>query len=156
MNRFIICYTNREMPQVSKRALSKTQENRIFEILLKFITKLNNELLVSGFLNDFLTHTEKVMFAKRIAMALLISRGWNQTSISKYLKVSTSTISIIKSRLTLPGYSQIISQIENDHAWEQIWLEIQQALAEIAVGPTTTRTIVRKHYQAKKKKYEVM
>lgn len=150
------------MPQVSKRPINPELEKRLQEILWKSLVKFNKDTS-SGFIETVLTPTEKTMIAKRLAMALLLSRGWDHDAVSKYLKVSTSTITTIKNKLTTAknGYHQIIAQIENDEAWEQIWLDLQQGLEEIYAGRVGShwkneKSAVYKKFQTKRNKYKIL
>lgn len=151
------------MTQVSRRPVSQKLSERMFELLAKSITKLRDQKTVSVFLEDFFTPTEKIMMAKRIAMALLLSRGWQHDAISHYLKVSTSTVAILKNRLktTGQGYAHIIKEIESDQEWEQIWLDLQQGFEEILASRVgtdwkTSKPAVFHKYRKKRAKYRVL
>lgn len=64
------------MPQVSRRPISRELSERMNEILWGALAKLGRKPEVASFLEDILTRTERVMVAKRMAIALLLSRGW--------------------------------------------------------------------------------
>ena len=52
------------------------------QVLWNGLTKLDSKDFVAEFLNDILTSTERVMMTKRLAMAVLLLRGWDQEAIS--------------------------------------------------------------------------
>jgi uncharacterized protein YerC len=151
------------MTQLSKRPISKNLENRMYEILWSSITKLNRKENASDFLDDILTTTERLMIAKRLGTALLLSRGWDHDAISRYLKVSTSTIAILKGKLISSGkgYREAIAQIEKDQKWEQMKLDLSQALEEILASRVSanwkqSKLAVAKKYQEKRSKYKIL
>ncbi len=151
------------MSQVSRRPLSKELEDRMNEILWKSLAHLGETSEVANFLEDILTPTERTMIMKRLAIALLLSRGWDQESISHYLKVSTTTVQNLKkvSRLSKGGLALAISQIEKESEWEQIKLDLAQTLEEIWAGRVganwkQSKPGVRLRYASKRQKYKVL
>lgn len=151
------------MPQISKRPIKEDLLNRMLEIMEKSLVKLKDQKEMTVFLEDFLTPTEKIMLAKRLAMALLLSRGWDHQAICQYLKVSTSTVTTIKNKLKseTSGYHRVINQIESDKEWEQMWLDLGQAFEEILAGRVgahwkTEKAVVYHKYQSKRAKYSTL
>ena len=65
-------------------------EKEIF--LAKAFLKLKNEQDVANFLRDILTIKEIEEFSNRLEMARLLKQGMSYKSISKKLKVSTTTV----------------------------------------------------------------
>jgi len=84
------------MVQVSKNPLGKETSLEIQNALWWLLAKLNQDSDIKSFLNCLLTKTEKIMLAKRLAIAFLVSRGYNYRDISDVLKVSTATVCKIK------------------------------------------------------------
>lgn len=154
------------MPQVSRRPIDKNLEQRMYELLWGAIAKLDKKESVSEFLKDILTPTERVMIAKRLAMALLLARGWDQEAISRYLKVSTATVQTIKRVLATGalGYKKVILQIEKDENWGQMWLGLNQALEEILTErltlrgklQSTSKAGIFQRYREKREKYRLL
>lgn len=143
--------------------MAKDIEQRIYQILWQSLAKLNHPSDVSLFAQDILTPTEKVMIAKRLAIALLLSRGWDQEAISKVLKVSTDTIHRLKISLRTGGrgYQKVINQIEKDEAWEDIALDLKQALEEIWAGRVGThwaasKPVIYQKYRQKRAKRTIL
>lgn len=56
------------------------------------LTDINKEKEMKVFLGGLLTETEKVMLAKRIALATLLLRGWGWDDICKLLNVISATV----------------------------------------------------------------
>ena len=69
------------MSQVSKYPVRKDVYEEIFETLLETIAGLTTKKDVSAFFNEFLTPTERIMFAKRLAVGLLIAKGYDYKDI---------------------------------------------------------------------------
>ncbi|OGG19383.1 hypothetical protein A2721_02545 [Candidatus Gottesmanbacteria bacterium RIFCSPHIGHO2_01_FULL_47_48] len=130
------------------------------QVLWNGLTKLDSKDFVAEFLNDILTSTERVMMTKRLAMAVLLLRGWDQEAISSYLKVSTSTVRGVKKVLKHggDGYRKIVARIERDKEWEKIKLDLGQALEEIVAGrvganwKTSKSAVARKYRELREKK----
>lgn len=80
------------MTKVSKRILNETLEGRIFEVFVRTITDLKNPDEVKDFLEDILFPTEKIMLMKRLAIAILLTKGYTYDTIDQALKVSRNTI----------------------------------------------------------------
>ena len=84
------------MTQLSKNPLSRETNQEIQATLWWLLARLGNDSEIKIFLNGLLTKTEKVMLAKRLAIAFLLNRGYNYRAISDVLKVSTTTVGRIK------------------------------------------------------------
>ena len=67
-------------------------KNEKEKFLAKAFLKLKNEQEVANFLRDLLTIKEMEEFANRLEMARLLKQGMSYKSISKKLKVSTTTV----------------------------------------------------------------
>ncbi len=107
------------MTQVSRIPLSKDLENEMHSIFRKVILSLDQEQDVADFLDDILTPTEKIMLGKRLAIAILIEKGYDHRTIHSILHVSVTTVSSVhywlKNRGT--GYHKVISRILTDEKW---------------------------------------
>lgn len=151
------------MPQISRKPLSKELMNRINELLWEAFAKLRGKEDAATFIQDIFTTTEKVMIAKRLAIALLLARGWDQEAISSYLKVSTGTVQTIKRNLNSQsqGYRKVINQIEESGEWEQMKLDLAQAFEEILAGRVgvnwkRSKPAVAQKYRQKRAKYKLL
>lgn len=121
------------MAQVSKRKLSENIEKRITEIFCESIVSLKNTNQVSSFLDEFLSPTEKLVLSKRLAIAVLLSKGYDYCSIKEILKVTSSTISKVAYFIKYRGneWKKIANLIINDEKKSDFWKDLDLALAKI-------------------------
>ena len=111
------------MTKVSKRLLDKDLENRIFEVFTKSIVELKNSDDVKSFLNDLLSPVEKIMLVKRLAIAILLLKGYTYEMIDDALKVSHTTIMRISFWLKYGennGYRRVIDNFLKHQKREQL------------------------------------
>ena len=121
------------MTQVSKIPLRKEIENRIFEIFLESLAKVRFKEEVNKFIQDLLSPTEQLMLAKRLSIAFLLHKGYDQRSICRILKVSLSTVNRVSLKLQLAGegYNKIIKEIIRDEKIDEFWQKLDDSLSEI-------------------------
>lgn len=124
------------MPQISKYALSRSVEDEIFKSFGWLISRLDREDHVDRFLSDFLTKTEKMMLAKRLALALMVEKGYHYFVIRDTLKVSTSTIRGMKSWLENrgEGYRLAIRKLAEKDRLDVFWKEVGKFVEIVAKG----------------------
>lgn len=106
------------MAQISKYPISKNIADRIFEIFLTIFTHLKNKEEADQFISDLLTPTEKVMLAKRLAIAFLLENNYEYRTIQQILRVSTGTITsvnIVRQHGSV-GYKKVIEKILKEEA----------------------------------------
>ena len=106
------------MTQVSRRTLPSDVHKRIYDIFTNVITEIHTESEVRSLLEDFLTPTERVMLPKRLCIAFLLIKGYDQRSIASYLNVSFTTINRVSTALKVngEGYQVILRRIgEHKH-----------------------------------------
>lgn len=111
------------MSQVSKYLLNKEVEERMYDIFWQTIARLTTKESVKKFFYDLLSSTEKVMLAKRLAIAILLLKNYDYLTISKTLRVSTSTIMLISTWLKNggEGYKMVIKRILTEEKAEEFW-----------------------------------
>jgi uncharacterized protein YerC len=103
------------MTQVSKHPLEKEVYSEIFNTFVQTIANLNTKGEVASFFEEFLTPTEKIMFAKRLAAGLLVAEGYDYKQIQNLLKTSTTTVSTFSAFYKYgKGYKKVIDKIKND------------------------------------------
>ena len=124
------------MPQVSKYPISKDVYERIFDVFLKTLAGLKTKKQVSGFLKEFLTPTEQVMLAKRLAIAFLITKGYSYREIANILRVSVSTIGFASLDLKDgENYKKVIDKVlKNEEVDEFIENVGEKVAALFSVG----------------------
>ena len=142
------------MTQVSKRYVHKKAEDRILDLFWTSLAILPTKQKVSNFLNDLLTPTETIMLSKRLAIAFMLLKGYDYSSINERLKVSDSTIWNIKLNLSHKGkgYKMTIEQIMNKEKWEKFWNDLDHLFNQI-IPPTpgtNWKEIRRKQWQKRR------
>jgi uncharacterized protein YerC len=143
------------MSQVSKRQLPKNVSQRIFDIFIKTLLNVRNKSDAERLIYDLLTPTEQTMIAKRLSIALLLEKGYDQRTISDLLKVSTGTVSHVNSvRLQgSQGYKNFIHKIMKEESVTNLILSIATNLASLPThGTMGTGAWKVLHKELKKKK----
>jgi len=107
------------MSQVSKRLVAKDIEKRMEEILWDSSCSLRSSKNAKLFLSDLLTPTEKIVLAKRLAIAVLLSKGYDNEAIMGILKVSSSTVAKIKLALGGEGYKMVLGKFLRKEVWKE-------------------------------------
>lgn len=122
------------MTQVSKYPISKEIADRIFEIFLKSLVKIHDQQQADQFISDLLTPTEKIMLAKRLAIALLLHKNYDYRTIQKLIKVSTATIASVNMvvKYGSKGYLNLVNKIIKE---EKLFRMIEDAAAKILSFP---------------------
>lgn len=128
------------MPQVSKYPVSKEVQERMFEIFWETIAGLENAQKASEFFHDLLTPTEKIMLAKRLAIALLLIKGYDYRSIVNTLKVSPTTIGNVRLWLQTAGsgYRKAVEKIIKSEKQEEFFEKIEEVISKFIPPPPGT------------------
>lgn len=123
------------MGRISKRKLHEDLEARIYEIFLEHLASLQTPLEIKEFFHSLLSHTEQVMLAKRLSIAVLLSRGYTYQQIDDTLKVSKATIAIVHRELLLgaPGYDKAIQSAKRRKQKEQLWDSLEELLLKLSM-----------------------
>ena len=80
------------MPHVSSRRVKKKVYKKLEDGLHDIFSKFSSRSDVSRLLGDLLTPTERLMISKRIAIILLLKKGYSFQAIQKTLKVTPFTV----------------------------------------------------------------
>jgi uncharacterized protein YerC len=92
------------MTQVSKHPINPLIEKQVYEVFIESVKNTKTSGEVVNFLNDLLSPVEKIMMAKRVAVAfLLLEDKYTYEEISRKLKVSRGTIAKINAVFALQG-----------------------------------------------------
>jgi len=142
------------MPQVSRYPLSKEIEERMFKIFWKSLARLSSSGTIQKFLDDLLSPVEKIMLAKRLAIALLLSRNYSYEDIKKTLKVSNDTVAKVKIWLTHggQGYKMVTKEILADEKMKEFWEKIEDVLIQTAAPVGIVGAVLRDHRAKRKSK----
>ena len=77
--------------------------DRIFELFLDTLVSIKDKKKLNGFVHSIFTPTERIMFAKRLAAALLLAKGHSYKNVGKILRMSHPTIAKMNFRLKYEG-----------------------------------------------------
>lgn len=101
------------MTQVSRYPISTKVADRIFEVFLKTLVEIKSNKEADQFISDLLTPTEKIMLAKRLAIAFLLEKGYDYRTIQKIIRVSAPTITSVNNarKYGSEGYKRLVAKI---------------------------------------------
>lgn len=117
------------MPLVSKRKLYRKIEDKMFETFWEAISKLKSKEEIRSFVSDLLSPVERMMIAKRLAIAALLLRNYSYDSIKDTLKVSGATIAKVSLVLNNnQGYKVAVNKIARSEATREFWHDIENLL----------------------------
>jgi uncharacterized protein YerC len=118
------------MTQVSKFKLRNDVWERIFDLFGESILSIKDKKELNGFLEDFLSPTERIMLAKRFAITVLLAKGNDYQSIKSLLRVTPSTIAKMSllMKCSGKGLTPVVDKILKKDATKIIWEEIQGLL----------------------------
>jgi uncharacterized protein YerC len=121
------------MSQVSRIALSADLEKEIVSSFRSVITHLQTDHDVTDFLDELLTPTEKIMLAKRLAIAFLLDKNYDYRTIMSILKVSTATVSSVNKQYAHNGrgYKRVIAMMQSSEQWKQVLNRLDVTLEEV-------------------------
>jgi len=120
------------MTQVSKYPLPEALEKQMFNLFFRALADLRLPSDIKDFLDDLLSPTEKTMLAKRLAIALLLAKDYDQRSIKQTLKVSLTTVSKINFWLKNQGkgYRKVINKFLKEEKWQEFWQKLGDFIKE--------------------------
>lgn len=121
------------MTQISRIPLQKEVEKRVYEVLMESIATATTHKTVDHLLDDLFSPTEKLMIAKRLAIALLLLKGYEQRVISHWLKVSLTTVSKVSLAIQRGnnGYKTVIGALLRKEELEKFIQKIDDTLADL-------------------------
>ncbi len=134
------------MPHISKRKLGARHLASLYEELVRSFERSFSETATKSVFQEFFTHTERIMFAKRLAVIAMLSRDISTYAIAEALGMSPSTINRMSVRYENDKYNQIIKKALGK---KDIW-EIIDSLLTVGglMPPRTGRTRWRNFNQA--------
>lgn len=122
------------MSKVSRRILDKELENIIFEVFLKTIVDIKTTTDAKNFIEDILSPTERIMLIKRLAIAVLLTKGETYEYIDHTLKVSRATIMTVSLWLKhgKGGYGKVVDKILKAQSKEKLIGNIEEILMKLS------------------------
>lgn len=118
---------------ISKVKLDKDLEDQLFSQFWYFIGKINNSQKTSDFFSDFFTDSEKIAFAKRFFIAVLLTRNKSFVEIGNALHVSSSTVLGVSSWIknAKPETQKILKSISVEKNIEKMSDKIDELLDKL-------------------------
>lgn len=122
------------MSKISRRYFDKELEDRIFEVFLKTIVDIKTVAEARDFIEDLLSPTEKIMLIKRLAIAILLTKGKTYDYIDHTLKVSRATIMTVSLWLKhgKGGYRKVVDKIIKSQNKEELMDKIEEILLRLS------------------------
>lgn len=104
------------MPQVSRKRLPPKILKSLFDSLSFVFKDLANKEEMDEFLDSLLTKTEKLMLAKRMAVAYLLQKGIEEKQISNTIAVTPATVSRMKlwAQTHPQGFKMLFTKLEKE------------------------------------------
>ncbi len=96
------------MPHVSSNKLDQKLLEKLFSKLLFTLGEAQNSKHLSSVVDELFSATEKIMFAKRLAIILMLESKTPQQKVVDILKVSPSTVARVALGIEIGKYSSIL------------------------------------------------
>lgn len=98
--------------QVSNKKLTGSTQENIFKQFETLLADLRSPQETKLWLENFMTETERQVFAKRLAVAQMLWQKKSYQEIKDSLKVSSATISSVSDQLNTPGMKLAQKKLE--------------------------------------------
>lgn len=119
------------MAQISKWKLGEEIEFRILEIFWRSWEK-GSKIGVASSIGEIFTETEKTVLAKRLAIAMMLFKGYGYREIREFLHVSPPTIAKVNDWLEYKsGLREVVSKLVEESKGEKIWQQLKEVIAEM-------------------------
>lgn len=141
------------MPHISRKKLKKEELDKIFTKLALIFDTVGKNKKSKLILEEFLTQTEKIMLAKRLAIIFMLNEGISTHYISDTLFVSPSTVERISLKHGFGDYSYLSKITKNKNNKRDIW-EIIKPLAMAMLTPKGARGRWKWMYEIDKRYYK--
>src|SRR3989338_9528747 len=124
----------------------------MFEVFEKTFLELKSVEEARLLLGDLLTPTEKIMLAKRLAIAVLLAKDYDYRQINQVLKVSFTTILAVMKQQVIDGrgYRKAVDKILHKENLEEFFADLTKNIAKVLdPHPAGQRRIERQHIRDK-------
>lgn len=118
------------MSQVSRMPLPKGLEEQMHSLFRRALADLHTEQDVGNFLDDLLSPTEKIMLAKRLAIAILLDKGYDQRTVHAIMNVSVTTVNGVNFWLKNKGsgYRIVLKKLKEQKEWQELKGDLEEFL----------------------------
>lgn len=113
-----------------KRPLNTETEKKIYKIFTHVIAQATSQDDITALFFDFLSHTEREMLPKRVCIAYLLIKKYDQRAISRYLKVSFTTITKVSTALKNggKGYKTMLDHIQKQKEFSAMLIAMESGI----------------------------
>lgn len=108
------------MSKRSSQPLEEMFEQQLNASLYQVFVDLSSRRESRLFCEGFFSKTELSIFAKRLAIGVLLDQGKSYEYIRKLLKVSSATISSIAETMQTKGYKLALQKLKVE-SWAETW-----------------------------------
>ncbi len=115
------------MAHLSKKELPSETVATIHRQLLSLFSS-HNRNVAKVVTEEFLTETERLMLAKRLAIVMMLNEEISYYRISRTLAVSTSTIKRLHTELLNENFSATLKLANNKKGRENFWKALETIL----------------------------
>jgi Trp operon repressor len=122
------------MVHISKNKLDQEVSKELWRQLLQTFKNAGQISAGDVMVKELFTYTENTMFAKRLAIILLLDRGMPQHVISEELHVSPSTVARMSTNIERGKYKKILKI-----AGKKKFLDILEKIILMGMPPRTGR-----------------
>lgn len=127
------------MSFVSKHKLDTHVEKKLYAQLADLFTAHQGKRASTQLMYELFTPTERLMFAKRVAIITLLERKYSSYSIALALHVSESTVMRIDARRQKGAYTHMIKTIQNKEYRKSLIGTLETLLTIGAPGVATRK-----------------
>ena len=113
------------MPHISQKKLDPKHLGNLQRELIRSFERASMNIKTTGVFHEFFTRTEKIMFAKRLAVISMLQKGISHYMISQALGMSPSTIERLALRYEQGKYEHLIKEALGK---KDIWTIIENIL----------------------------
>lgn len=122
------------MARISKYPILKEVYEKVFDLFLETFLQLRSKKRVANFFDEFLTPTEQIMLAKRMAISLLLVKNYNYQDISGILKVSNGTIAEVSMQYRYGKYLKSVAlQLAEKDELKDFWLDVAEMVTSVGM-----------------------
>lgn len=129
------------MPHVSSNKLDREVLRSLHDRLIELLAGITQRTDLSDVLADLLTKTERTMIAKRLAIVVMLHKRYPFAVISRTLKVSEATISVMKDRMDRGGrgFEKALARLEKERKLEALLAKLDRIISLFALPPIAGR-----------------
>lgn len=143
------------MTQISRYPVNSTVNKQILQLFRNAISSLKQSDEIDDFLEDFLSPVEKIMLAKRLAIAVMLAKGYDYQSIKAILHVTPSTIASVSIRLKYAGkgYKKTVEKMLQEEKINDFWQKVDLVISSIPQSKGTNRYQHKQELENKKRTF---